>query len=79
MPHLTVLLHVPLYVRPQNLFLTVWASGVLVLSQVLDPDVPLAVGLVGKCFSTGEARKVTVLLLLAQLVGRPQHGRCNRG
>ena len=46
MPVCTVFLHVALDVSPKHLLLTVGTCSVLVFSQVLESDVPLAVGLV---------------------------------
>ena len=71
-------LHVALDIGPKHLLLAIWTCGILVFSQVLKPDVPLAVGLVGEGAFAGETEKGSIKLALAELVGCFQHCRCNR-
>ena len=71
-------LHVALDIGPKHLLLAIWTCGILVLSQVLKPDVPLAVGLVGEGAFAGETEKGSIKLALTELVGCFQHCSCNR-
>ena len=71
-------LHVALDISPKHLLLTIGTCSILVFSQVLKSDVPLAVGLVGEGTFAGETDKGSIKLALAELVGCFQHCRCNR-
>ena len=71
-------LHVALDIGPKHLLLAIWTCGILVFSQVLKPDVPLAVGLVGEGALAGKTGEGAVSLALTELVGCLKHCRCNR-
>ena len=77
-PICTMFLHMALYISPKHLFLTIGTRSIPVFSQVLKPDVPLAVGLVRKEAFAGETSKGSVILSLAKIVGCFQQCRCNR-
>ena len=71
-------LHVALDVSPKHLLLTIGTCSIFVFSQMLNSNVPLAVGLVGECSFAGETGKGSINLALAELVGCFQHCHCNR-
>ena len=79
MPVSAVFLHVPLDISPQDLLATIGTCGILLLAQVLYPDVPLAVGLVGESFATGGAAKAPVLESLAEVGCSLQERHCKTG
>ena len=78
MPICTVFLHVALDISPKHLLLTIGTCSILVFSQVLESDVPLAVWLVWEGSLTGETGKGSIIVAVAELVGRFQHCHCNR-
>ena len=78
MPICAVFLHVAFDIGPKHLLLTIGTCSILVFSQVLNSDVPLAVGLVGEGAFAGETGKGSIKLSLAELVGCFQQCHCNR-
>ena len=77
-PICAVFLHVALDISPKHLLLTIGTCSILVFAQVLQPDVSLAVGLVGEGALAGETGEGAVSLALTELVGCLKHCRCNR-